>query len=93
MGKERAYEMLMQLPSGRLSSSGDGTFPWWLLVPNLGHKSRAVIGSGITEASITCKRDNAVTLTFARSDGSREELTIGRDRYGRCVTKASSGDA
>ena len=88
MGKERAYEMLMQLPSGRLSSSGDGTFPC-----NLGYKSRAVIGSGITEASITCKQDNAVTLTFTRSDGSREELTIGRDRYGRCVTKASSGDA
>ena len=47
IGKNEAWAVLENLPLGRLDSSADATFKWWLWLANLCPHTRVVLGNGV----------------------------------------------
>ena len=78
IGKKDAHRLLLQAPVGPLPITEDAPFKWWLFVCNLGKNTQAVIGPGLTAATLEHKLlyGNHVRLLFTRSDGTSVQLLV-----------------
>ena len=68
--------MLENLPLGRLDSSADATFKWWLWLANLGPHTRDVIGNGVVALELTANRSTEKHLLCVRGDGSTSKFAL-----------------
>ena len=76
IGKKDAYRLLLQAPVGPLPITEDAPFKWWLFVCNLGKNTQAVIGPGLTAATLEHKIENDIRLLFTRGDGTSVQLLV-----------------
>ena len=76
IGKNEAWAVLENLPLGRLDSSADATFKWWLWLANLGPHTRDVIGNGIVALELTENRSTEKHLLCVQADGSTSKFAL-----------------
>ena len=76
IGKRQAWAVLENLPLGRLDSSADATFKWWLWLANLGAHTRVVLGNGVVALDLTENNANEKHLLCTRADGSTIKLVV-----------------
>ena len=69
MGKAEAWKQLSRRDGGLIDVPKDDPFKWWLFLSNLGPKTRAAFGSGITSVQIH-KQENMIGLRTEHTDSA-----------------------